>query len=599
MNNKMRKKIALLCIVGMVTALLVGNTPPFCKTAKAIVGVFRYGGVTYERSLKDNLFYAVKYETTEEYPTLEMPPSLWNSSRSERYVIGGIKENLFENYCFQSIRLHTNGVYTIGANAFKNASTIGDVSIVGNFSEICSGAFQGFSCGGEFTISGNIDVVRESAFEGLKSELFSVGDMYIIEEEAFADSDLENITISSNVQTIGTKAFANCTGLQSITLPVKNDYLKEIAVDAFPDNEGLVIKVPAGCQDITVYHFENYNNIIFELDSSFTTEDTVYMQLEDIGAEVRFAGATATPQPTVTPEVTQEPEPTVTPEVTKEPEPTVTPEVTQEPEPTVTPEVTKEPEPTVTPEVTKEPEPTVTPEVTKEPEPTVTPEVTKEPEPTVTPEVTKEPQLTVTPEVTKEPEPTVTPESKRTFEPSQVAGQNEDGSRNVINNSSPQTVKSLKTGDTFVRQGLSYRILSKKEVACEGAVSKKEKVIVIPGTVKCQGITYSVTKISIKAFYNMKKLEKVTIGNQVTIIEKSSFEKCKKLKKVIFGKSVTTLKSRAFYLDTNLKILDFSGNKLKKVGRRVFSKSKIKKTVLIPQSGKKTKYYRLLQKSIV
>ena len=575
MNNKMRKKIALLCIVGMVTALLVGNTPPFCKTAKAIVGVFRYGGVTYERSLKDNLFYAVKYETTEEYPTLEMPPSLWNSSRSERYVIGGIKENLFENYCFQSIRLHTNGVYTIGANAFKNASTIGDVSIVGNFSEICSGAFQGFSCGGEFTISGNIDVVRESAFEGLKSELFSVGDMYIIEEEAFADSDLENITISSNVQTIGTKAFANCTGLQSITLPVKNDYLKEIAVDAFPDNEGLVIKVPAGCQDITVYHFENYNNIIFELDSSFTTEDTVYMQLEDIGAEVRFAGATATPQPTVTPEVTQEPEPTVTPEVTKEPEPTVTPEVTQEPEPTVTPEVTKEPEPTVTPEVTKEPEPTVTPEVTKEP------------------------QLTVTPEVTKEPEPTVTPESKRTFEPSQVAGQNEDGSRNVINNSSPQTVKSLKTGDTFVRQGLSYRILSKKEVACEGAVSKKEKVIVIPGTVKCQGITYSVTKISIKAFYNMKKLEKVTIGNQVTIIEKSSFEKCKKLKKVIFGKSVTTLKSRAFYLDTNLKILDFSGNKLKKVGRRVFSKSKIKKTVLIPQSGKKTKYYRLLQKSIV
>ena len=527
MNNKIRKKIALLCIVGMVTALLVGNTPPFCKTAKAIVRVFRYGGVTYERSLKDNLFYAVKYETTEEYPTLEMPSSLWNSSRSERYVIGGIKENLFENYCFQSIRLHTNGVYTIGANAFKNASTIGDVSIVGDFSEICSGAFQGFSCGGEFTISGNIDVVRESAFEGLKSELFSVGDMYIIEEEAFADSDLENITISSNVQTIGPKAFANCTGLQSITLPVTNDYLKEIAVDAFPDNEGLVIKVPAGCQDITVYHFENYNNIIFELDSSFTTEDTVYMQLEDIGAEVRFAGATATPQPTVTPEVTQEPEPTVTPEVTKEPEPTVTPEVT------------------------------------------------------------------------KEPEPTVTPESKRTFEPSQVAGQNEDGSRNVINNSSPQTVKSLKTGDTFVRQGLSYRILSEKEVACEGAVSQKEKVIVIPGTVKCQGLTYSVTKISIKAFYNMKKLEKVTIGNQVRIIGKSSFEKCKKLKKVIFGKSVTILKSRAFYLDTNLKILDFSGNKLKKVGRRVFSKSKIKKTVLVPQSGKKTKYYRLLQKSIV
>ena len=571
MNKKIQKKIALLCVLAMVSTMFSVTLPPFCKTAKAIVGTFTYEDVTYERSLADNLFYAINYKSTEEHPTLVIPPSLWNSQRNERYVIGGIKENLFQNYSFQSVTIGTTGVYTIGANAFKNASTIGDFTLTGGVSKVSASAFQNFSCGSSFKMSGMIDIAEESAFEGIQSNSLSIGKMRIMGKRVFANSCLKNISFSSEVQRIGSQAYAGCDNLQTITLPSSCDYLEEVATDAFPNNKGMVVIIPAGCTSITSYHFENYNNFTFELDSSFTTEDSVYKQLESIGANIQFAEPTATPAPTVTPTVTPTATPTATPEGTETPMPTVTPTVTPTASPSATPEVTEVPVPTATPGGTETPMPTVTPTAT----PTITPTAT--PAPTVIPTVTPTASPSATPEVTEAPVPTAASDPEAT----------------------PPTTKPLKTGDTFVWKGLSYKILNQKQVACIGAVSRKKKELVIPGTVKINGRTFSVTKISKKAFYNMPKLNKVKLGNQIRVIGKRAFEKCKKLKKVIFGKSLATIESRAFYLDTNLKVLDFGGKKLQKVGRRAFSKGKAKKTVLVPKGGSKKRYYRLLQKSIV
>ena len=611
MNKKIQKKIALLCVLAMVSTMFSVTLPPFCKTAKAIVRTFTYEDVTYERSLADNLFYAINYKSTEEHPTLVIPPSLWNSQRNERYVIGGIKENLFQNYSFQSVTIGTTGVYTIGANAFKNASTIGDFTLTEGVSKVSASAFQNFSCGGSFKMSGMIDISEESAFEGIQSNSLSIGKMRIMRKRVFANSCLKNISFSSEVQRIGSQAYAGCDNLQTITLPSSCDYLEEVATDAFPDNEGLVVKVPAGCTDITPYHFENYNNFTFELDSSLTTEDTVYKQLEAMGADIRFAAPTATPTatPSATPVVTETPVPTVTPTVTPTVIPTATPTatpsatpvVTETPVPTVTPTVTPTVIPTATPTVT----PSATPVVTETPVPTVTPTVTPTASPVVTetpvPTVTPTATPTVTPVVTETPVPTVTPTVTPTATPSATPVVTETPVPTVTPNpeATPSTTKPLKTGDTFVWKGLSYQILNQNQVACIGAVSRKKKELVIPGTVKINGRTFSVTKISKKAFYNMPKLNKVTLGNQIRVIGKRAFEKCKKLKKVIFGKSLATIESRAFYLDTNLKVLDFSGKKLQKVGRRAFSKGKAKKTVLVPKGGSKKRYYRLLQKSIV
>ena len=611
MNKKIQKKIALLCVLAMVSTLFSVTLPPFCKTAKAITGVCKFKGVTYQRSSTDNLFYAIKYESTEAHPTLEIPPSLLNSGTGEQYVIGGIKENLFQNYSFQSVTIGTTGVYTIGANAFKNASTIGDFTLTGGVSKVSASAFQNFSCGSSFKMSGMIDIAEESAFEGIQSNSLSIGKMRIIGNRVFANSCLKKISFSSEVQRIGSQAYAGCDNLQTITLPSSCDYLEEVATDAFPNNKGMVVIIPAGCTSITSYHFENYNNFTFELDSSFTTEDSVYKQLESIGANIQFAEQTATPTatPSATPVVTETPVPTVTPTVT----PTASPVVTETPVPTVTPTatpvVTETPVPTVTPTVTPTATPSTTPVVTETPVPTVTPTVTpsatpvvtETPVPTVTPTVTP----TATPVVTETPVPTVTPTATPTVTPSATPVVTETPVPTVTPTATPtpkgnpSSTKPLKTGDTFVWKGLSYQVLNQKQVACTGAVSRQKKVLVIPGTVKINGRTFSVTKISKKAFYNMPKLNIVKLGNQIRVIGKRAFEKCKKLKKVILGKSLATIESRAFYLDTNLKVLDFSGKKLQKVGRRAFSKGKTKKTVLVPKGGNKKKYYRLLQKSIV
>ena len=611
MNKKIQKKIALLCVLAMVSTMFSVTLPPFCKTAKAIVGTFTYEDVTYERSLADNLFYAINYKSTEEHPTLVIPPSLWNSQRNERYVIGGIKENLFQNYSFQSVTIGTTGVYTIGANAFKNASTIGDFTLTGGVSKVSASAFQNFSCGSSFKMSGMIDIAEESAFEGIQSNSLSIGKMRIIGNRVFANSCLKKISFSSEVQRIGSQAYAGCDNLQTITLPSSCDYLEEVATDAFPNNKGMVVIIPAGCTSITSYHFENYNNFTFELDSSFTTEDSVYKQLEAMGADIRFAAPTATPTatPSATPVVTETPVPTVTPTVTPTVIPTATPTatpsatpvVTETPVPTVTPTVTPTVIPTATPTVT----PSATPVVTETPVPTVTPTVTPTASPVVTetpvPTVTPTATPTVTPVVTETPVPTVTPTVTPTATPSATPVVTETPVPTVTPTpeGNPSSTKPLKTGDTFVWKGLSYQILNQNQVACTGAVSRQKKVLVIPGKVKINGRTYSVTKISSKAFYNMPKLEKVTLGNQIRVIGKRAFEKCKKLKKVILGKSLATIESRAFYLDKKLKVLDFSGKKLQKVGLRAFSKGKTKKTVLVPKGGNKKKYYRLLQKSIV
>ncbi|MDD7350242.1 MAG: leucine-rich repeat protein [Clostridiales bacterium] len=595
MNKKIQKKIALLCVLAMVSTMFSVTLPPFCKTAKAIVGVFTYKGVTYERSLANNLFYAISFDSTEAHPTLEIPPSIRNSSKGEQYVIGGIKENLFQNYSFQSVTIGTTGVYTIGANAFKNASTIGDFTLTGGVSKVSASAFQNFSCGGSFKMSGMIDIAEESAFEGIQSNSLSIGKMRIIGKRVFANSCLKNVSFSSEVQRIGSQAYAGCDNLQTITLPSSCDYLEEVATDAFPNNKGMVVIIPAGCTSITSYHFENYNNFTFELDSSFTTEDSVYKQLESIGANIQFAEPTATP--TITPTAT--PAPTVTPTAT----PTASPEVTEVPVPTATPGGTETPMPTVTPTVT----PTVIPTATPTASPSATPEVTAVPVPTATPGGTETPMPTVTPTVTPTAIPTATPTATPvvtvtpTASPSATPEVTEAPVPTAASDpeATPSSTKPLKTGDTFVWKGLSYQVLNQKQVACTGAVSRQKKVLVIPGTVKINGRTFSVTKISKKAFYNMPKLNIVKLGNQIRVIGKRAFEKCKKLKKVILGKSLATIESRAFYLDTNLKVLDFSGKKLQKVGRRAFSKGKTKKTVLVPKGGNKKKYYRLLQKSIV
>lgn len=92
----------------------------------------------------------------------------------------------------------------------------------------------------------------------------------------------------------------------------------------------------------------------------------------------------------------------------------------------------------------------------------------------------------------------------------------------------------------------TYKITSvnaKAGVVCGGTVSycgpvnKNVKSAVIKDTVVIQGNKFKVTSIESKAFYNCKKLKKVTIGKNVKKIGSKAFYGCSKLKTVVIKSS--------------------------------------------------------------
>ena len=82
--------------------------------------------------------------------------------------------------------------------------------------------------------------------------------------------------------------------------------------------------------------------------------------------------------------------------------------------------------------------------------------------------------------------------------------------------------------------GNVYKILSTTDfsVSFLGTVNKKQKNIVVPNTIMIENVKYKVTQIGAKAFYNQKKLQKVTIGKQIRKIGAKAFWGCKKLRNI-------------------------------------------------------------------
>ena len=105
------------------------------------------------------------------------------------------------------------------------------------------------------------------------------------------------------------------------------------------------------------------------------------------------------------------------------------------------------------------------------------------------------------------------------------------------------SVKKFKYGKNL------YRITSKKNktVAFCDTVRNKPKSIVIPSTVKYQGVTYKVTAIDKKACANNTKLTKIKFGKYIKTIKNKAFYKCTSLKKVIGLKKFADISFRKFY----------------------------------------------------
>ena len=106
-------------------------------------------------------------------------------------------------------------------------------------------------------------------------------------------------------------------------------------------------------------------------------------------------------------------------------------------------------------------------------------------------------------------------------------------------------------------------------------MKKNVKSIVIPATVKYNGKTYKVTKVSDNSGTVYANVKKITFGKNITTIGKNSFH-CPKLTKIIFkGKVLKKIKKKAI-LDVKKKVKVKAPKKVKKKYIKLLKKSGLK-----------------------
>ena len=142
-----------------------------------------------------------------------------------------------------------NGVTSIGDDAFYYQDGLSSVTIPNSITSIGSGAF--YNCKGltSVTIPGSITSIGSTAFNGC-SGLTSVtipSSVTSIGSGAFGRcSGLTSVTIPSSVTSIGSGAFDSCNGLKSINVDPKNvSYISENGV-LFSYDKTTLMKYPAG-----------------------------------------------------------------------------------------------------------------------------------------------------------------------------------------------------------------------------------------------------------------------------------------------------------------------------------------------------------------
>lgn len=632
-KSRIKRFISLLCCA----AVICGGSPIHTKASFEDCWNMKLNSLTfYIQDKEETCTKLGKYtKSLNESPYVMAIPQHVKYTSGKEYKNIGIEDDVLKRQTFSMIYVQTGYGFSVGARAFQfvtvyykqdmvtdmdvdfysqDKSSVASKGVI----EIGEKAFQGLQVPygymnidkmngsiGAYAFAdayikegltiqeGLIDEIGPYAFKGLRGSKLILPNYRKLGNGAFQETKIKKCAISNKAEELGSQLFEGCELLEKIILPDTPGTMKKVAADTFPDQAGITIKVPAGYEDLSVYHFENYSNLKYELAPEYTEDSEVYKQLKELGAEVAIAEEVAeTPSPSVSPEVT--PAPTGSPVIgTDTPVPTESPVVgTDTPAPTESPIIgTDTPAPTKSPIIsTDTPVPTKSPVVgTDTPVPTKGPVIgTDTPAPIESPVIG-----------TGTPVPTGGLVTGDTPVPTSGAVASPGGSGNPSAQTSarPSAVPPVK-GTQLVVKGLKYKILGNHKVACMGSASQGKAVVSVPGTIRYQQVSYRVTQITPKAFYRDKKLRKLKLGKYVQEIGQSAFEQCTSLKKVSFGRDVTVIKKKAFYKDRNIIGLDFKGGRLKKVEKKAFSRGRQSKKVFVPSGVKKQKYYKLLQGSI-
>lgn len=99
----------------------------------------------------------------------------------------------------------------------------------------------------------------------------------------------------------------------------------------------------------------------------------------------------------------------------------------------------------------------------------------------------------------------------------------------------------------FTSGAYKYKVLNSATVAFAGVKNSKTTKVIIPKTVTYEGKTFKVTAIAKNALKNKRKVNSITIGENITSIGNSAFYGCKNLKKItIKSTKLKTVEKKAF-----------------------------------------------------
>ncbi len=135
------------------------------------------------------------------------------------------------------------------------------------------------------------------------------------------------------------------------------------------------------------------------------------------------------------------------------------------------------------------------------------------------------------------------------------------------------TVKVPKKGKKVTVAGNVYKVTKTAEEVAFVKANKKEASLVIPATVKIQGVTYKVISVNAKAVSNNKVLKTVKIGSNVTTIAKNAFVKCPALTTIKIDSKKLTKKtaSKASFKGINKKAVIKVDKKVKASYKKIFA----------------------------
>ncbi len=112
------------------------------------------------------------------------------------------------------------------------------------------------------------------------------------------------------------------------------------------------------------------------------------------------------------------------------------------------------------------------------------------------------------------------------------SGVSGDNSAQQDSDDKTNTSDVISAGTNISKKGTNYTVSEENTVSVVSTDNKKAKTVSINDSVTYNGTTYKITRISSGAYKNNKKLQKLTVGSNVEVIEKNAFNGCKSLKNV-------------------------------------------------------------------